>query len=179
MTEAWKGVEGLKPRFIKIGVNRGPLDPLDRKIVRAAALCAKETGLTIQSHTGNGVAAMEQIGIVTREKVEPSKFVWVHADGEKDHDFHEKAGRAGAWVQFDHVSQQGLAWHIECVRFMEGKGMLNRTLISQDAGYYKPGEPGGGAFRPYSSISKYFLPAVPPLWGLQLLIVNPVQAYGK
>ncbi|HUQ93633.1 MAG TPA: hypothetical protein VM120_18270, partial [Bryobacteraceae bacterium] len=55
--EARKGIAGVKPRFIKIGVNRGPLAELDKKIVRAAALCCRETGLPIASHTGNGIAA--------------------------------------------------------------------------------------------------------------------------
>ena len=44
----------MKPRFIKIGVNRAPLHPIDRKIVRAAALCSKYTGFTVASHTGGG-----------------------------------------------------------------------------------------------------------------------------
>src|SRR5690348_1393136 len=35
--EARNGVDGMKPRFIKIGVNRGPLGALDKKIVCAAA----------------------------------------------------------------------------------------------------------------------------------------------
>ncbi len=178
--EEWrKGVDGMKPRFIKIGVNNGPLPDLDKKIVRAAALCSKETGLTIQSHTGNGKAALEQVAIVTGEKVDASKFVWVHAYREKDHAIHEQVGRAGAWVQFDGVSQDSLAWHAECVRFMESKQLLNRTMISQDAGYYKPGQPKGGTFRPFSTMQKQLLPMLHPFWGLQLLMINPVQAYGK
>ncbi|MEO7653179.1 MAG: phosphotriesterase, partial [Bryobacteraceae bacterium] len=56
------GVDGMKPGFIKIGVNRAPLGDLDRKIVRAAAICSKQTGLTIASHTaGSGPAAIEQL----------------------------------------------------------------------------------------------------------------------
>ena len=42
--------EAWRPRFIKIGVNQGPLDELDRKLVRAAAITSRETGLTIASH---------------------------------------------------------------------------------------------------------------------------------
>jgi phosphotriesterase-related protein len=57
--------EAWRPRFIKIGVNRGPLDALDRKLARAAAIASRETGLTIASHTGDGAAAVEQLEIVT------------------------------------------------------------------------------------------------------------------
>jgi phosphotriesterase-related protein len=179
-TDEWrKGVGGMKPRFIKIGVNNGPLADLDRKIVRAAALCSKETGLTVQSHTGNGIAALEQVEIFAAEKVDPSKFVWVHAFREKDHAIHEKVATAGAWVQFDGVSPTSLDWHAECVRFMESRKLLGRTLISQDAGYYKPGQPKGGSFRPYTDMQKLLLPRLAPFWGLQLLVMNPIQAYGK
>src|SRR5215471_107202 len=52
-----------RPRFIKIGVNRGPLDELDRKLIRAAAITSRETGLTIASHTGDGAAVVEQLEV--------------------------------------------------------------------------------------------------------------------
>ena len=48
-------LEPWRPRFIKVGVNRGPLDELDRKLARAAAITSRETGLTIASHTGDEV----------------------------------------------------------------------------------------------------------------------------
>src|SRR5262245_22749678 len=70
--------EKWRPRFIKIGVNKGPLHELDRKLVRAAAIASRETGLTVASHTGDGAAALEQIEIV-----DPKKFVWVHAQSER------------------------------------------------------------------------------------------------
>ena len=65
--------EAWRPRFIKIGVNRGPLDELDRKLIRAAAITSRETGLTIASHTGDGAAAVEQLEIVTDERVSPGE----------------------------------------------------------------------------------------------------------
>ncbi|MBL8178720.1 MAG: hypothetical protein JNK48_28860 [Bryobacterales bacterium] len=178
----WRnGVDGVKPRFIKIGVNRGPLGELDRKIVKAAALCARETGLTIASHTGNGVAAMEQIAIVAETKTPIGKFVWVHADGEKDHGFHKKAAEAGAWVEFDHIgpAKAALDWHLECVRFMDAGNLLRRTLISQDAGYYKPGEPDGGSFKDYDHLYTKFAPLLSPSQHKTLLQENPYAAFGK
>jgi phosphotriesterase-related protein len=172
------GVDGMKPRFLKIGVNNGPLVELDRKIVRAAAICSRDTGLPIQSHTGNGIAAWEQVEIVTGEKVAASKFVWVHAYREKDHSFHEKVARAGAWVQFDGVDLKSTPWHIECVRFMQSKGLLNRTMVSQDAGYYRPGQPGGGPFRAFTGMITGMMPKLPADWVTQLLVKNPAAAYG-
>lgn len=181
VAEFRNGVDGMKPRFLKIGVNRGPLNPIDKKIVQAAALCTKETGLTIASHTGNGIAALEQIAIVEEAKVPAAKFVWVHADGEKDHSFHKKAAEAGAWVEFDHIgpTQQALDWHLACVRFMDTNKLLHRTLISQDAGYYKPGEPDGGSWKDYEHIYTKFVPLLSPAQHKTLLQENPYAAFGK
>jgi phosphotriesterase-related protein len=179
ITEARRGVDGVKPRFIKIGVNRGPLAELDRKVVRAAALCSRETGLTIASHTGNGIAALEQIDIVAAEKVNPAKFVWVHAQSEKDHAFHEKAARAGAWVEFDGIRPQSAQWHLDSVRHMAARNLLGRTLISQDAGWYHVGEPSGGDYRGYAYLYTDFCPQLDTAWLPLLLWDNPRQAFGR
>ena len=174
-----RGVEGVKPRFIKIGVNRAPLHELDRKIVLAAAICSRQTDATVASHTaGGGAAAVEQLEIFTGAGANPGKFVWVHADGEKDHTFHEKVARAGAWVEFDHVSEANLAFHLESVRYMAARGLLGRALISQDAGYYRPGEANGGAFKPYDYLYAGFLPKLEPAWVKTLMTDNPVAAFG-
>jgi phosphotriesterase-related protein len=176
--EARRGVEGTKPRFIKTGVNRGPLDELDRKLVRAAAIASRETGLTIASHTGNGIAALEELDIIVSEKVAPAKFVWVHAQNEKDHAIHEKIARAGAWVEFDGIREKSAGWHLACVEHMAKVGLLGRTLISQDSGWYRVGEPGGGDFRPYTYIYTEFLPRLKPEWVRRLMTANPRAAFG-
>jgi phosphotriesterase-related protein len=167
-----------RPRFIKIGVNSGPLDELDRKLVRAAAITSRDTGLTIASHTGDGEAALEQLGIVTAERVSLAKFVWVHAQNERDHGLHEKVARSGAWVEFDGIGPKTAAYHLECVRFLAAKRLLHRTLISQDAGWYHVGEPGGGDFRGYTYLYRDFLPLLQPAQVPVLMLENPRAAFG-
>jgi phosphotriesterase-related protein len=173
-----RGIDGIKPRFIKTGVNRAPLHELDRKLVRAASIASRETGLTIASHTGNGAAALEELDIVAAEKVSPERFVWVHAHTEKDHAIHEKVARGGAWVEFDGIGPKSADWHLECVRFMAGKELLGRTLLSQDAGWYRVGEPGGGNYRGYEFIYETFLPRLERDWVRRLMVENPVKAFG-
>ncbi len=170
--------ETWRPHFIKIGVNRGPLDELDRKLVRAAAITSRETGLTIASHTGDGAAAVEQLEIVTAEKVSPAKFVWVHAQNEKDHAVHERVARAGAWVEFDGIGPKTVEFHLECVRFMAAKNLLRRTLLSQDSGWYHVGEPDGGEFRGYTYLYSNFLPQLEPGQVSVLMWENPRAAFG-
>jgi phosphotriesterase-related protein len=175
--EAREGVEGMKPRFIKIGVDKGPLPSLSRKIVEAAALASAETGLPVCAHTGDGAAAEEELAILTARGVKPEKFVWVHAQNEKDHAVHERVAKAGAWVEFDGIGPRTMDWHLECVRHMAGKGLLGRVLISQDAGWYRVGEPGGGAFRGYTEIFTSFVPQLAAGEAEQLLVKNPRAAF--
>ena len=167
-----------RPRFIKSGVNRGPPDEIDRKLVRAAGITPRETGLTIASHTGDGAAAVEQVEMVMAEKVSPAKFVWVHAQNERDHGLHERVARAGAWVEFDGIGPKTGEFHLECVRFLAAKALLNRTLISQDAGWYHVGEPGGGEFRGYTYLYSDFLPRLKTEEVAMLMWENPRAAFG-
>lgn len=177
--EARRGVDGVKPRFVKIGVNKAPLHALDRKIVEAAAITSKDTGLTVAAHTGDGKAALEELEIFDRAGVPASRFVWVHAQNEKDQSVHEQVARAGAWVEFDGISPDSLDWHVECVSNLAAKDLIGRVLVSQDAGWYHVGEPGGGEFRPYTFIYTGFAAGLSVDWRKALLVDNPRAAFGR
>ncbi|MEJ5367223.1 MAG: hypothetical protein WHT08_02820 [Bryobacteraceae bacterium] len=180
LAEWKKGVDGVRPRFIKTAVNGYPLEELDRRLIEAAALASLETGMTIASHTnGGGKAAEAQLEILDKLRCPMSKFVWVHAQNEKDHVYHERVARAGAWVEFDGVGPKSRDWHLECVRFMQSQGLLERTLVSQDAGWYHAEIPGGGEYRGYTYIYTDFLPELPDEARKQLMVENPRRAFGK
>ena len=178
------GIEGtnIRPGFIKIGVDARPegLSDIHRKLVRAAALTHLKTGLTIYCHTGPGNAAMEEIDILKKEKVHPSALVWVHAQGEKDKSLHIKAAKMGTWVSLDGITSNFEDYADSIIR-LKNAGLLDRVLISHDAGYYKPGEKDGGAFTPYTAIFKNLLPILESK-GFnkrdirQLLVKNPREA---
>jgi len=64
---------------------------------------------------------------------------------------------------------------------MKRVGHLGRVLISQDAGWYNVGEPGGGNFRGYDTLFTEFLPALRKAGASEddihtLLVRNPRQA---
>lgn len=161
ISEIQSGIEGtgVRPGIIKTGVNRDtPLPDIEKKLVRAAALAGKATGLAVASHTGPGAPAIEELEIVIAAGLDPGRFIWVHAQSEKDHALHREAAEAGAWVEFDGVGPQSAGWHVECVRFMADSGLLHRTLVSQDAGWYRPGPEGGSKYRGYALLFEEFLP---------------------
>jgi phosphotriesterase-related protein len=149
---------GVRPGIIKIGVNSGPLSEIDAKLVTAAAITHRQTGLTIASHTGDGVAAMAQISALKSHGVAAAGFIWVHAQNEADTRLHLRAAEAGAWVEFDGISSASAQKHVALVLGMKQAGYLSRVLLSQDSGWYHVGEPGGGNFRPYDFLFVEFLP---------------------
>jgi phosphotriesterase-related protein len=190
LAERWSaerrdGIEGtgIRPGFLKIGVDAGPLSPIDRKLVTAAALCHRSTGLRIHCHTGDGRAAMDILSVLDGLKVPAAAFVWVHAQNEKDRALHLRAARAGAWIELDGVSPESRDAHVTAVVDLARAGQLERVLVSQDAGWYRVGEPGGGRFRGYTEIFDGFLPALRRA-GLgedevhTLLVTNPARLLG-
>ena len=185
-TAEWRdGIEGtgIRPGFIKTGVDPGPLSPIDRKLIVAAALCHDRTGLRIHCHTGDGRAAMDILDVLGAQRVSPAAFVWVHAQNEKDRALHLRAARAGAWIELDGVAEDSRDAHVSMVMDLARAGQIARILLSQDAGWFRVGEPGGGRFRPYTYLFDGFLPALRRA-GLRerdvrrLLVDNPSRLLG-
>lgn len=173
---------GIRPGFIKIGVDAGPLTEVNHKLVQAAARTHGKTGLTIAAHTGDGRAALAQLDVLQKEGVSTSAWIWVHAQSEKDPAIHRRIAERGAWVSFDGVSPASVASHVELVQNLERAGLLDRLLISQDAGWYAVGEPRGGKFRGYETLFAELLPALgrAGFTGSEiekLTVTNPARAF--
>jgi phosphotriesterase-related protein len=179
-----KGIEGtgIRPGFVKIGVDAGPLSPIDLKLVEAGALCHRATGLTLAIHTGDGEAAGDILATLARLGVSGEAYVWVHAQSEKDPVRRAAVANKRAWVELDGVSPKTLDDHVAAVVDLKARGFLGRVLVSQDAGWYHVGEPNGGSYRPYALLFDAFVPALRAA-GLTeaeiqaLLVENPAQAF--
>lgn len=160
ISEFEKGIEGtgIRPGFIKTGVNSGTLSELHQKLIKAAALTHLKTGLTICSHTGPALPAREEIEILKQSGVHPSAFVWVHASGSTEE--LENVAKSGCWISLDGINADNVTRHVELIRFLKNKNLLKQVLISHDAGWYRPGEPDGGEFRGFTTISDRLIPAL-------------------
>jgi phosphotriesterase-related protein len=182
--EARDGIEGtgIRPGFIKTGVDAGPLSEIDGKLVEAAALCHLDTGLTVAVHTGDGVAALEVVSALERLGVSPEAYVWVHSQNERDAATRSRAARQGTWVELDGAGPETLEAHAEAALDLFRRDQLDRVLVSQDAGWYHVGEPGGGHYRPHTFLFDTFVPALRAR-GLgeaeirRVLVANPAAAF--
>ena len=196
ISEIWvdefeNGIEesGVKPGFIKIGVDgHDTLSKEHVKIITAAALTHQQTGLVIASHTGPDRPAFEQISVLQSHDVDPSCFIWVHAQrGSLEGNI--RAANMGVWISLDNVnlnieegSEYDVRWYADRINELKNAGYLNKVLISHDAGWYKPEEADGGTFRGFSGIFTALIPALEQK-GLSteeihlLLEVNPRNAF--
>lgn len=159
-TSEWEngiGDTGIKPGFIKIGVDPAPSE-VDMRLLKAAGLTHLRTGLSIASHTVTGKAAKAQIELLKSQGVHPSAFIWVHAHAEPDLTFHTWAAGQGAWLEYDGLSPQTVDQHLKLVKTIDKEGLLHRIMLSHDAGWYNVGEPGGGVFRPFDTLFTEFIP---------------------
>lgn len=158
----WRGGiagTGIRPGFIKTGVDSGPLSEIDAKLVRAAALTHRETGLTIAAHTGgNPEAAMQQMAILREEGISPQAWIWVHANQVKtgEEDALEKAAGAGAWISLDGLDETTLERHLELVLRLRARGHLERLLLSHDGNSFRAG--GKQPMRAFTLLFERFLP---------------------
>jgi phosphotriesterase-related protein len=173
---------GIKPGFIKISVNPATLSEISKKLIHAAALTHLKTGLTIASHTGPALPAFEQMEILKANKVHPSAFIWVHAQNEPDRDQFVRAAHEGAWVSLDGLSEMNVATYIEMVSYLRKENLLDKVLVSHDAGWYDPAKPGGGEIRSYTTLFKKLIPEMEQNGFteqeiIQLIQTNPENAF--
>lgn len=182
--EANNGIEGTEvfPGFIKIAVERKPLEAINKKVVEAACITHKATGLTIMSHTGPAVPAYQQLSILKENGIHASAFIWTHAHDEKDFEKHLEAAKMGTWIAFDNFNPNRLERYVEFALLMKKEGLLDKVLFSHDAGWYKPDQPNGGTFRGFTEIDELLIPSLlkngltqPDIY--RLFTVNPSEAF--
>lgn len=150
---------GIRPGFIKISVNdSSALRTIDAKIVEAAAITHRETGLTIGSHTGPAKALWPQLDILMENGVSPEAFIWIHAQNEDDLQSYLRAAEMGCWISLD-----GIGWeldnHLEKILFAKENQILDHILISHDAGWYDPQKKVQNV-KPYTNIFEQLIPAL-------------------
>jgi len=178
------GIDGtdVRPGLVKIAVNPGNLLPIQRTIVGAAALTHLATGLAVACHTNDAVSAHEALDIVDRAGMDPARYIVVHAQNMPDPVEQDRLAARGCWLSYDNIGGgKGLEVYLDLVARALERGREDRVLISHDAGWYRVGEPRGGAQRPYTAIWDEFLPAlaargVDGRLAHRLLVTNPARA---
>jgi phosphotriesterase-related protein len=195
MAELWvrdltEGIEGTDvcAGFIKISASDGGPTILEERILKAAALASQQTGAAVASHTANGAIARREMEILESAGLNLGRFIWVHANLEADTAIHLEAAQRGAYVEFDAV---GAEWQsqtamIEYTLALIEAGYAEKILLSHDAGWYDPSQPGGqpeeGGIRGFTALVDDYLPALRArgvTYDLAhlLTVANPARAF--
>jgi predicted metal-dependent phosphotriesterase family hydrolase len=170
---------GVRPGFIKTALDAGPLSAIDRKLFIAAARTHRETGLTIQSHTGdNWGAVQEMLSILRAENVHPSAWIWVHAHSVREPSKLVEAAEKGTWISLDGISADTSTHILEMLREIKGRGHIAQVLLSHDGDSFF----GDGEFRPYHYLFTDFLPKLEESGFTDadihaMTVSNPARAY--
>jgi phosphotriesterase-related protein len=178
------GIDGgdVRPGFIKTAVHPEPLKPVQQKIIRAAAIASRTTGLTIATHTGVAVAAHQILDILEQEEVPPNKWIFVHAQNEPDPEEVLTVARRGAWIELDGLREDTADEHWRRLSLLLDAGFADRVLLSHDSGVYRVGEPDGGKIGGYTYLNEHFVPSLRTHGvdesTIHLVVAsNPVNAY--
>lgn len=168
LAEIWteqflNGIEGtdIKPAYIKIALgDTGVITEFQEKILRAAARTSIRTNLPIQCHTIPAKSAVQAVSIVEEENLLMNKFIWVHADVEKNTEIILKLAKKGIWLEFDFIGREKeFSWQIEALKYATKNNLLDRVLLSQDAGAFYFGKKNDkDSILPYSRLFKEFIP---------------------
>jgi phosphotriesterase-related protein len=186
LTEGIAGT-GICAGFIKMAVSDDGPTELEKRTLKAAAAASKATGAVIASHTVRVAAARQEMDILEEVGLDLRRFIWVHANAEAGSVEHLEAARRGVYIELDAVGTPS-AYQDQLVKYtlaLIEAGFSEQILLSHDAGWYQPGNPGGqpeGGIRGYTALVEAFLPALRargvPDEGLRLLTwMNPRQAF--
>ena len=162
-------------------MNPGDLLEVQQKIVRAAAITSKTTGLVIASHTGHGGAALQELDILEGVGCPASHLIIVHCDAEPDQDLHWQIAGRGGWLSYDGIREGNAEQRVPLV--MDAlRRYPDQLLISQDAGWYNVGEPNGGNIVAWDWLPREFVPMLRTAGATdeqveKLLVENPVKAF--
>lgn len=177
------GIEGtgIKPGFIKTAVNPQP-NEMDIKLIHAAVLTHKATGLTIATHTCTAEAAEKIVAVLHTHNIDPSRWIFVHAHLEPDVSRLITLAEAGVWIELDGLAWGGDAEHAHTLFTLLENGFADQILISQDAGWYNIGQENGGTIISYTRLKSEFLPLLKEQGITDTVIdkitcINPARAF--
>jgi phosphotriesterase-related protein len=127
-TEARAGV-------VKIATGYYVMKPEDERIVHAAAIAHRETGVPIFTHTEDGTLGLELVRMLGADGVDPAHITIGHYDRNPDFYLHHELANTGCYLQYDTPSRRKYfpeLHFVELVRKMVEAGHGKQILWGGD-----------------------------------------------
>jgi phosphotriesterase-related protein len=177
---------GVQAGWIKLSAGDEGLTPVEIKILRAAAQAGKETGAIIGSHTIKGSVVKDQLSIIIEEGYTPTRFIWIHTQADDNFGTHLEIASMGTWLEYDSIGSDWIPeeFFLENIPRLLDADFGDQLLLSHDRGWFDPSKPGGGDPKPFTYISKKFLPKLRNV-GVdestieKLTVTNPFLAFSR
>lgn len=183
-THEWQdGIDetGVRPGFIKIAVEEEPLSEMETRLVQAAILTHLQTGLVIQTHTGDyPQAARSILDWIEQAGARPSAWIWIHAHAVTDPAHLIEAAGRGAWISLDGISAARSQHILGLLQALRVAGFLEQVLLSHDGDSFTV----DGDLRPYHYLLTDFIPLLEQNGFSQteiqqMTIKNPSRAFAR
>lgn len=108
LREVAEGVDesGVRPGVIKVGTSRGEITATERRVLQAAAVAHRESGLPITTHTTLGTMGRDQVDLLVDQGVRAARVIVGHSDLNREPDYHLEILKTGATVAFDTIGKE-------------------------------------------------------------------------
>lgn len=147
----------IRPGYIKLLMDRGPLNPADRTLLKAAVAASQKTGMGIQCHILEAAQVLPILDYVEGEGLDMCRFLWSHADKESCLDTIDAAAQKGVWIGIDIVRKEYHQDRLALLMALDQRNLTKRVLLSSDYDFYEMGKEQGQS-HPCGSLLTEFIP---------------------
>jgi phosphotriesterase-related protein len=160
--EVVEGVAGTSVRagiVGEIGTSHNRILEEEERVLRAAAIANRETGVPISTHTTLGTMGEQQIRILREEGADLAHVVLGHMDLVSDTAYHVALARQGVFLGFDTAGKelyQSDASRVELIRELIRHGFEDQIVLSCDVGRLSQTKKHGG--QGYAYLLTRFVP---------------------
>lgn len=136
--EVTEGIEdtGIRAKVIgEFGTSQNTITEMERKVMKAMAIAAVETGVPVTTHTTLGTMALEQAQFLKKAGVRPDKIIIGHVDLSQNTETILEVLKEGVTVGFDTVGKNNYCpdtFRVEALKKIAEKDYLGQVILSMD-----------------------------------------------
>ncbi|MEM4176947.1 MAG: hypothetical protein QXK55_04220 [Nitrososphaeria archaeon] len=125
----------LRAGAIKVGADYMRILPIELKLMKIATEVYKSTGVPIVIHTTLGTMALEILGFLEKNGVDPQHMIFYHADRNLDSWYWTQIAERGAFITIDQIGKIKYAPESRRIDFiieMVKRGFEDQILLGTD-----------------------------------------------
>lgn len=139
MREISRGIDetGIYPGIIKTAIEHRPMLDVDKKLIKAAAIAHKNTGLPIQSQIGNNLTgANNMISLLSDENVSIDAWTFVHAHLVPNASDLVPIAKMDGYLSYDGLNEDRAEKFLGDFKLFKTEGVFNRILLSHSGSVF-------------------------------------------